>query len=283
MATGDEEEKKFVTQADLQAGVRLTAGHSVVLVVEGAVAETTTEAPEADEPETSTTAPPQSTTEAPATTTTGEPPATTTTAAPEEEPAETTTATLPSPSTTTTTAPAETTTGEPSSTTTAEPSTTTTGEPSSTTTGEPSSTTTGEPSSTTTAPSTTTTAAQVVAIVELQADVLTMLPDGTLTLTAAGIDDQQIAFSAAEQDDGVLRFTFKWNDASLKVTLVASAGGNSVTLWAEQPAGDPSQPIVWSGAVSDLYTLPGDETGEPEITGSTIDDLDLAAAEDGDT
>jgi hypothetical protein len=266
----DGEERKFVTQDDLKAGVRLTAGHSVILVVEGAIEATTTGAPGGEEPEATTTAPAATTTEAPAATTT-EQPATTTTAAP-EEPEETTTAgeepattTSPSPSTSTTTL---------TSTTTGEPSSTTTGEPSSTTTGEPSSTTTA-PSSTTTAPSTTTTGSgQASVVVELPEEALELLPDGSLTLSGDGIEDQQIAFSAAEHADEVLRFKFQWDGISVKTRLVATSGGNSVTLWEDQPAGDPSQFISWTGAVSDLYPAPAaPDTNTVESIGSAIDDL----------
>ena len=251
MPAGDEE-KKSVTQDELKAGVRLTAGHRVVLIVEGAVAATTTEAP--GEPET--------TTAEPETITTTAHPATTTTAAPEESteaPEETTTAEA--------AAEPGSTTAEPSSTTTS-PGTTTTGP--GTTTTAPSTTTTG-PSTTTTGLGTTTTkapGAQVV--VELHADVLTLVPDGALVFSGDGIDEQQITFADAEQADGVLRFTFKWDDITKKVKLVATGSGKSVTLWEDQPAGDPAQEIVWSGAISDLYTPSEEEPGEPQSVGDDM-------------
>jgi hypothetical protein len=210
MAAGDE--KKPVTLDELKAGVRLTAGHRVVLIVQGAAGTTTTEAPE-----TTTTA-----------ATTTETPSTTTTAPPEES---------------TTAAPEETTTAA---------------------------------GTTTTSPSTTTTAGtQATVVVELPEEALDLLPDGALTLSGEGIEDQQIAFTAAEHADGVLRFTFKWDGISVKTKLVATAGSGSVTLWEDQPAGDPSQLISWSGAVSDLYPAPpGPGTDAASIVGSAIDDLE---------
>jgi hypothetical protein len=256
MAAGDE--KKPVTLDELKAGVRLTAGHRVVLIVQGAVATTTTEAPETTE---TTTAAPEHL-------------STTTTAAPEESTTE-------APEETTTAATESTTTSEPSSTTTAT-GTTTTAEPSSSTTASPGTsttapgTTTTGPGTTTTAPGTTTTKPPGAEVeVELNADVLAALPDGALVLSGDGIDEQQIAFADAEQADGVLRFTFKWEDLSKKVKLVATGSGKSVTLWEDQPAGDPSQDIVWSGAISDLYAPAEEAPGEPQSVGEMPENLHL--------
>ncbi|HEX4382792.1 MAG TPA: hypothetical protein VH083_07580 [Myxococcales bacterium] len=112
-------------------------------------------------------------------------------------------------------------------------------------------------------------------MVELPEEALDLLPDGSLTLSGDGIEDQQIAFSAAEHADEVLRFKFQWDGISVKTKLVASSGGNSVTLWEDQPAGDPAQLISWSGAVSDLYpALPPLLDEAAEIVGSAIDDLE---------
>ena len=111
-------------------------------------------------------------------------------------------------------------------------------------------------------------------VVELPEEALELLPDGALTLSGEGIEDQQIAFSAAEHADGVLRFKFQWDGISVKTKLVATAGGGSVTLWEDQAAGDPSQFISWSGAVSDLYPALDPGTGAIEAVGSAIDDLE---------
>jgi outer membrane protein OmpA-like peptidoglycan-associated protein len=111
------------------------------------------------------------------------------------------------------------------------------------------------------------------AVVELDKAITDLLPDGALVLSGDGIDQQQKNFADATAANGVLRFDFTWDDPSRKVKLVATAGGNTVTLWDDQAAGDPKTPIRWSGAITDLYQLPASGAGEPQSTGSSPDDL----------
>jgi outer membrane protein OmpA-like peptidoglycan-associated protein len=110
-------------------------------------------------------------------------------------------------------------------------------------------------------------------VVELDQAITDLLPDGALILSGDGIDQQQKKFADATAANGVLSFEFTWDDPALKVKLEATAGGNTVTLWDDQAAGDPKVQILWSGAITDLVQLPASDEGDPQSTGASPDDL----------
>ena len=111
-------------------------------------------------------------------------------------------------------------------------------------------------------------------LLELDEGAADALPDGVLVLSGKGLAAQELSLAGAERAGGVLRLRFSWEDTSRLVRLEARAEGRTATLWEDQPAGDPKTPIVWAGAVSDLYPPPAPGTSEPQLTGSAFDDLE---------
>ncbi len=96
--------------------------------------------------------------------------------------------------------------------------------------------------------------------------------DFSLTLTSPDLDDQTVTASGAEWTmEGAVRFVFSWRKKTRAVTLTASSGDQTVTLWDDQVVGDLGTMIDWETQLDPLLVV--EDEDEP------VDE----DAEDGDT
>ncbi len=80
------------------------------------------------------------------------------------------------------------------------------------------------------------------------------LPDDfTLTLSADEMDDQTVTASGAEwTEEGAVRFAFGWRKKTRAVTLKATSGDQTITLWDDQVVGDLSTMVDWASWLDPL-------------------------------
>jgi hypothetical protein len=114
--------------------------------------------------------------------------------------------------------------------------------------------------------------------IELPPYIAERLPgDFTLTLSADDMDDQTVTASGAERTvEGAVRFAFGWRKKTRSVTLKATSGDQSVTLWDDQVVGDLSTMIDWESWLDPLL-VPEEEitADDPRPTGANSTPPDL--------
>lgn len=113
--------------------------------------------------------------------------------------------------------------------------------------------------------------------------------DFSLTLTSPDLDDQTVTASGAEWTaEGAVRFAFSWRKKTRAVTLTASSGDQTVTLWDDQVVGDLGTMIDWETQLDPLLVVededePVDEDAEDgNADGGEEDVEDVQSEADSD-
>ena len=97
---------------------------------------------------------------------------------------------------------------------------------------------------------------------EFDPQVVAALPGATLRLSGAGVPAQEVPLEESVQ--------LEWKGPSRKITVEARAGSRKVVLLEAQAAGDPAQPLHWSGHLEDLVEH-GPHQAAAAVTGSMGD------------